>query len=654
MKKNIKGFTIIELVVVIVIIAILSTISIVGFNVIQQGARNTQRSSEVSAVAEALEKYYMKNGEYPSCAMMTQSTSATTVANALFPGLDPNNLTAPGDQTAGHNSFVCSAPTTAQYGYLGGSNSCTIEYQEEGSSNPPKTLDCRHHAISPNYTLALSTSTDGTVSGGGSFASGTSTPITATPSQYYQGLSNNTAVWDGSIGCNSGGNGLSHNITVDSGKNCTAHFEPIPLSAPSAPVVTPSTASGTTTFSWGAATCGTGNTANYRYDYTIPESGYDSGWVTTASTSAVFSTWDDGHHYNLAVQANCYNPVTNGPWSTSGTASYYVATPFCTLTANAGANGTASGGGSYDCGTSPATPVITASPNTYYYFNGWSGSGCTAGGSNPATITVTGNITCTASFPITDITPAAPTVSYSSTNAIYTYFTFSTTCPGPNATPDYQYASYNGGTLLEGYYENGTTTNDNPRPITTMITSGTTYTFSVRVYCSNPVTSSNWVYGSTNYYKDYWWYGAGSQLIGKSIYYADSGVFQYKVNLNANISPQSSTSTSEPTYDPSHPNYSELVSPQIYPAVNFVNYPGQVACKALGGRLPNNGEVANMIDYNNTYGSLGFPHLGYPNYMSAGETNYDTTRYAIRDIATNSFGDAPKTTVHTVRCVRDY
>ncbi|HUC96786.1 MAG TPA: prepilin-type N-terminal cleavage/methylation domain-containing protein, partial [Candidatus Saccharimonadales bacterium] len=257
MKKNIKGFTIIELIVVIVIIGILSTISIVGLNVIQQGSRNTQRSSAMSAIAEALEKYYMKNGEYPSCAMMTQSTSATTVANALFPGFSPSNLTAPTDSTPDHNSFVCTNPpaSPAQYSYEYGVTSYTLQYQEEGTSNID-SLDSRHHANAPNYNLTI-TCPNGTPSGSGTFAAGSSDPFGCTPNQYYS-----VTGWTGSAGCSGGSP-----IYLNDNKTCNAITAPTPLSAPSAPVVTDSNLPSPTTYSWNAASCGTGNTAGYRYDY---------------------------------------------------------------------------------------------------------------------------------------------------------------------------------------------------------------------------------------------------------------------------------------------------------------------------------------------------------------------------------------------------
>ena len=60
-----KGFTIVELLIVIVVIAILAAISIVAYNGIQQRARDSQRQSDIATIAKALELYLIDNGSYP-------------------------------------------------------------------------------------------------------------------------------------------------------------------------------------------------------------------------------------------------------------------------------------------------------------------------------------------------------------------------------------------------------------------------------------------------------------------------------------------------------------------------------------------------------------------------------------------------------------
>lgn len=60
-----RGFTIVELLIVIVVIAILAAITIVAYNGIQARARDSQRLSDMKTIAKALEMYYADKGEYP-------------------------------------------------------------------------------------------------------------------------------------------------------------------------------------------------------------------------------------------------------------------------------------------------------------------------------------------------------------------------------------------------------------------------------------------------------------------------------------------------------------------------------------------------------------------------------------------------------------
>lgn len=62
--KN-KGFTIVELLIVIVVIAILAAITIVAFNGTQVRARDTARITKVKEISKAIELYQVDNGTYP-------------------------------------------------------------------------------------------------------------------------------------------------------------------------------------------------------------------------------------------------------------------------------------------------------------------------------------------------------------------------------------------------------------------------------------------------------------------------------------------------------------------------------------------------------------------------------------------------------------
>lgn len=72
-QQHNRGFTIVELLIVIVVIAILAAISIVAYSGIQQRAMNSQREQDVRTIAKALELFYLDNGSFP---VITNSGSA--------------------------------------------------------------------------------------------------------------------------------------------------------------------------------------------------------------------------------------------------------------------------------------------------------------------------------------------------------------------------------------------------------------------------------------------------------------------------------------------------------------------------------------------------------------------------------------------------
>lgn len=62
---NQKGFSLIELLVVMAIIAILSAIGLASFSSVNQNARNSRRAADIQQIRSALEMYRTDHDAYP-------------------------------------------------------------------------------------------------------------------------------------------------------------------------------------------------------------------------------------------------------------------------------------------------------------------------------------------------------------------------------------------------------------------------------------------------------------------------------------------------------------------------------------------------------------------------------------------------------------
>jgi prepilin-type N-terminal cleavage/methylation domain-containing protein len=83
--KSAKGFTIVELLIVIVVIAILAALVLNTFTGAQKRARDAQRQTDVNAIATQLEVYYNDNGGYPLAATVTTTNLKGLSTDALQP-----------------------------------------------------------------------------------------------------------------------------------------------------------------------------------------------------------------------------------------------------------------------------------------------------------------------------------------------------------------------------------------------------------------------------------------------------------------------------------------------------------------------------------------------------------------------------------------
>lgn len=64
-KQFYKGFTLVELLVVMAILGILAVITLANFSTSQAKARDAQRKSDLKQISIALEAYYADHGAYP-------------------------------------------------------------------------------------------------------------------------------------------------------------------------------------------------------------------------------------------------------------------------------------------------------------------------------------------------------------------------------------------------------------------------------------------------------------------------------------------------------------------------------------------------------------------------------------------------------------
>ena len=323
MRKTTRGYTTVELLIVICAIGVLAVIVVLSFFAIQSESRNNQRLAKITVIAAYMEKYYDQNGEYPICLGTMNLPTATSVTSQTLKGMDPNALTTPTD-SKGDNSVICddisSGPGDDVFSFVVSGGKWKLKYREEGSGRIV-SIDLRRDVIVVlnKYTLTINTTVGGTVSAGGIYDEGTIRTISAISNSNYI-----FSEWTGDSGCIGDGTS-SHTITVDKNITCTAHFTSIFIPAPSAPVVIASTPNNKTDWSWTTANgaCTVGSIISYQYRYVIDYNPrYTSSWYQTDNLSTKLTTSSEGYEYIIQVQARCSSTYYTSDWSLSGVKNY--------------------------------------------------------------------------------------------------------------------------------------------------------------------------------------------------------------------------------------------------------------------------------------------------------------------------------------------
>lgn len=393
MLKTNKGFTIIEVLIMIAVIGILTTIGLVSFSSIQANVRDKQRSSQATIISEALEKYYDENGEYPSCNDMAQAPAAVT--SATLKGLDKTILTTP-QSTSGTNSILslCSdlAENIDRFAYVG-DNFCisdpqltceqfTLKYISE-ATGAINTINSRHSAYIaaavPLDSPKSSPSVLVTLNGGNILA--TITPVTCDTGTVEYGIDSriNDGSWDGYTSWSST-NLTSTRAATDNYKygyraqaRCyvdSTHYSasivgaestynntvtPPPPGVTAAPQSSPSmfvTLNGTNILATiNQVTCSAG-TVQYGIDSRINDGSW-TGFTSWSTTLTATQSATAGYKYGYRAQARCYVDSANYSTPNIGAESTYTYTVY---SGGSGGGGTSSGG---TIVAAPATPYMS-------------------------------------------------------------------------------------------------------------------------------------------------------------------------------------------------------------------------------------------------------------------------------------------------------
>jgi prepilin-type N-terminal cleavage/methylation domain-containing protein len=115
-----KGFTLIEILIVVAIIAILASIVLVGLGPTQQSGRDARRLSDLHEDQNGIELYYSKCGYYPGTAQAGACGAFATAINyagmaTAVQGSGVGVSVMPNDPTAGDSYYYAATAGGADY-----------------------------------------------------------------------------------------------------------------------------------------------------------------------------------------------------------------------------------------------------------------------------------------------------------------------------------------------------------------------------------------------------------------------------------------------------------------------------------------------------------------------------------------------------------
>ena len=168
-----RGFTIVELLIVIVVIAVLAAVTAVAYTNMQGRARDSQRLTDMKTIMKALEVYKTHNGSYPDevgtvnasgWEITSDGAAATNFLSALVSAngiskvpLDPRN--AASNTGAGSLNPSRSAGNFVYYyhRYPAGANGCDVnrgDFYVLGITRMDTVASGGNHAQNPGFVCS--------------------------------------------------------------------------------------------------------------------------------------------------------------------------------------------------------------------------------------------------------------------------------------------------------------------------------------------------------------------------------------------------------------------------------------------------------------------------------------------------------------------
>ncbi len=372
MRKG-NGFTIVELVVATAVIVIIATITTLTYTNVQKDSRDSKKLASATSLAESLERYFERNGEYPTVATVTnpnattvkQTLDVTTLSTLLGPTAAAGsnvNVWKTGNATSSNqftyspntdNSDSCKTLSTA-------ADACIdykIQYYKE-KTGTVETITSRYKAVvattppvtPPPVTVNPPSTPTITAALSGSNAVGTrsnATCATSVTAQYAFRSRTNDGAWGAYSGWDSttttvsaaAAQGSKYGFQVKA--KCvdgTAESSEVTsteatyirqVSAPTMTALTNSTSGNNTTWSWPAVACPAGTTATYAVnrgtDFDTTGAIGWLGWTADQSgTTWVRDTTSQGYEYTAVVRAKCGSAYHTSVWSAESNYSKYL------------------------------------------------------------------------------------------------------------------------------------------------------------------------------------------------------------------------------------------------------------------------------------------------------------------------------------------